>query len=542
LRPARSAGAVARASNSRSGTTATRRRLIGLGLAAAFAPWIGFAQQDADLQWLFDIAGGTDSEADAALGAIEAGRRIGMAAGLILTMRFVDVREAEISATLQAVTCECGARRWFDWMLWQESHPEVVPSDSYSPFMRALHLRIDPEFDRSLRLEYLTRSAAKIRVEEITWGGVVKDGIPSLDNPAMIAGAQAEYLRTDDLVFGISINGDVRVYPLRIMGWHEMFNDVIGGVPVALAYCTLCGSGILFETRVKGRGRPLIFGSSGFLYRSNKLMFDRATQSLWNQFTGQPVSGKLADSGILLVQRPVVIARWDDWLAANPKTQVLALETGYRRDYGSGVVYQDYFASDALMFPALADEGQQRQKDYVFGIRRFAGRAGLAADRLCQKALINDAVADFPVVLIGDPDGRTVCAYNRSSLKFSGNPGALVSDDGAAWTMGEEALTSADGRSLARVAGQVSYLFAWERLRGRCGHSVRFKSGPACHPCRLGFIAGGAWLMDRPVKEPAHEPQYLRSPLPRYYLGRKPWACDWLHGRWLPARHHPVGG
>jgi hypothetical protein len=162
----------------------------------------------------------------------------------------------------------------------------------------------------------------------------------------------------------------------------------------------------------------------------------------------------------------VVIARWDDWLAANPKTQVLALETGYRRDYGAGVVYQDYFASDELMFPALADEGHQRQKDYVFGIRRFAGARAWPLTAFAKKPVINDAVADFPVVLIGDPDGRTVRAYERGSLQFTGNPGALVSDDGAAWTMGEEALTSADGRSLARVAGQVSYWFAWDGYEG----------------------------------------------------------------------------
>ena len=79
-----------------------------------------------------------------------------------------------------------------------------------------------------------------------------------------------------------------------------MFNETIGGVPVALAYCTLCGAGILFETQVEGRNKPLVFGSSGFLYRSNKLMFDRQTHSLWNQFTGEPVSGPLRGSGIKL--------------------------------------------------------------------------------------------------------------------------------------------------------------------------------------------------------------------------------------------------
>ena len=98
----------------------------------------------------------------------------------------------------------------------------------------------------------------------------------------MIAAGDADYLRDDDLVFGVEINGDIRAYPLRIMGWHEMFNEVIGGVPVALAYCTLCGAGILFETAVEGRDEPFVFSTSGFLYRSNKLMYDRQTESMWN--------------------------------------------------------------------------------------------------------------------------------------------------------------------------------------------------------------------------------------------------------------------
>ena len=83
-------------------------------------------------------------------------------------------------------------------------------------------------------------------------------------------------------MFGIEINGDIRAYPYRIIDWHEMFNDVIGGVPVTLAYCTLCGSGIFFDARVAGYDQPFVFGSSGFLYRSNKLMCDQRSNSLWN--------------------------------------------------------------------------------------------------------------------------------------------------------------------------------------------------------------------------------------------------------------------
>ena len=130
-------------------------------------------------------------------------------------------------------------------------------------------------------------------MEEIAWGGVLVDGIPALDNPRMTTASAASYLNPDDPVFGVEINGDARAYPLRIANWHEMVNDVVGGVPVSLAYCTLCGSGILFDGRVAGRAEPFTFGSSGLLYRSNKLMYDRQTDSLWEQLAGHPVTGSL---------------------------------------------------------------------------------------------------------------------------------------------------------------------------------------------------------------------------------------------------------
>jgi hypothetical protein len=444
----------------------TRRHIVTAGLAAGVLPAVAWAQQGTELQWLSDVLSGSSTDADAALASIHGGKRLDMTAGLILALRFVPEREAGITATLRDLTGERGAKDWFAWMLWQEKHPEVIAHASFIPFMRDLYLRIDPAFDAFLRPEYLGRDRALIRPEEITWGGVVKDGIPALDNPPLIAASEASYLRADDLVFGVAINGDIRAYPLRIMGWHEMFNEVIGGVPVALAYCTLCGSGILYETKVKGRAKPLIFGSSGFLYRSNKLMFDRATLTLWNQFTGLPVEGKLVGSGIALQQRPVVIARWDDWMEANPTTRVLALETGYQRDYGSGVVYSSYFASRDLMFPAVVDQSRQKQKDYVFGIRRFGGAKAWPLTAFRRNPVINDAVADFPVVLLGDAETRSARAYERGDLRFAMKSGKLTSSDGAVWQTGEEALVAADGRVLPRVAGHVAYWFAWDGYLG----------------------------------------------------------------------------
>ncbi|MBA4782781.1 MAG: DUF3179 domain-containing protein [Rhizobiales bacterium] len=358
---------------------------------------------------------------------------------------------------------------WRDAALWQEAHPEVVPHESY----RTLKLRyfgsIDQKFLDFFDPKTTSRDQMKIRLEEITWGGVLVDGIPSLDNPKLIKANDADYLLPNDLVFGVEINGDVRAYPLRIMGWHEMFNETIGGVPVALAYCTLCGAGILFETNVEGRKKPFVFGSSGFLYRSNKLMFDRETKSLWNQFTGEPVVGKLADSGIRLKIRPVTITSWEAWRKEHPGTRVLALDTGYIRDYGSGVVYRDYFSSPDLMFPTVVrDESVLKRKDYVFGIREFGAAKAWPVDVFKgSKTVINDRVGGTDIVLIGDAETRTVRAYQRDGLSFTkgGKEGELKAD-GTVWQVTEDGLIAPDGRALGRVAGHVAYWFAWDGYLG----------------------------------------------------------------------------
>jgi len=236
---------------------------------------------------------------------------------------------------------------------------------------------------------------------------------------------------------------------------------------VALAYCTLCGSGILFETQVEGRDRPLVFGSSGLLYRSNKLMFDRETDSLWNQFTGRSVAGPLVNSGIELKIRPVAITNWAKWRKTYPDSRVLSLETGHRRNYGSGVVYRDYFASPDLMFPTSVDETLFRQKDYVFGIRDVAASKAWPIEAFAGGAVINDRVGQRQVVLVGDAATRTVRAYDRGGRSFeAAEDGSQLKSGGGYWQIGEEALTGPDGTKLPRVPGHIAYWFAWNGYLG----------------------------------------------------------------------------
>ena len=412
---------------------------------------------------ILDATGGSERMRHAALDQLVKCDEKSAIGPMIVGLRHI-VADDEAFAALSTLAGE-PISDWHSAMLWQEAHPEVKSHPAIQLMKLRIFHRIDPRFMNFLGGEKSNPENMKIRLEEITWGGVVVDGIPSLDNPKLIEADDADYLDDDSLVFGVSINGDARAYPLRIMGWHEMFNETIGGVPVALAYCTLCGAGILYETKVEGRDKELLFGSSGFLYRSNKLMFDRETESLWNQFTGEPVTGPLVNSGIKLKTRPVAISRWGDWKEKNPGTKVLSLNTGFLRDYDEGVVYNSYFASDDLMFPAIINEEKLKAKDYVFGIRDVAQQKAWPLKAFAEEPVINDALGAQNLVLIGNPDTRTVRAYERGDLNFSGNEDALTAD-GKQWDVTEEAIVADDGTALARVPGHIAYWFGWNSYFG----------------------------------------------------------------------------
>ena len=359
-------------------------------------------------------------------------------------------------------------RTWEAWIEWQEEHAEIRPYRGFT----ALKADVLAQIDRNFRGFIYQGVRHSIRVEEIVWGGVKKDGIPALVNAKQIPAAEATYLTDQELVFGVSINGDSRAYPFRILDWHEMFNDVVGGVPVSLAYCTLCGSGILYETKVRGRRKPLVFGSSGLLYRSNKLMYDTQTNSLWNQFTGRPVVGKLTGSKIELKVLPVVITSWQDWLAAHPDTSVLSLDTGFDRDYQPGRAYGAYFASPNLMFPVVIRDRRLAPKDRIFVLRDGANEMAWALSLFKGGTVIQDRVGPRDVVLIGYAETETVRAYESGGRTFVATEDlSRVASDREIWMVTEDALTGPDGESLARLPGHVAYWFAWQSYKA--GKPVR---------------------------------------------------------------------
>lgn len=473
---------------------------------------------------------------------------------------------------------------WQGYFEWAGANDIALPPH-YDEFKgQLLAAFVDTEFSRFFEPGVMDNAA--INLVEPVWGGVTVDGIPSLVNARQISPKDAidegfqfvdfcrdgdcSYPAADELVFGLSLDGDSRAYPLRLLNWHEMFNDVIGqaplyaepdgeivcgfraptefdararsgegwvlisglsagcpregwlrqehiqwldnekalaslpdiaagedaletgfagrvpGRPVMLAYCTLCGAGVLYDVSIADLSYTeldgslvelgdtvLEFGSSGLLMRSNKLMYDRNTDTVWNAITGEPAFGPLTTSGIVLDVLPVVVTDWESWLEAHPDSSVLSLDTGFRRNYSNGAAYSDYFNSAELMFPSWQqDTALIENKEMVFALRLQGEAKAYPLATIIPEGIISDRVGNTDIIIIAEatpereffePGGAAVRAYERQGRDFSAGADAstLLSEDGRNWQINEEALVAEDGERLDRIGGHLAFWFGW---------------------------------------------------------------------------------
>ncbi|MEA3334783.1 MAG: DUF3179 domain-containing protein [Chloroflexota bacterium] len=207
--------------------------------------------------------------------------------------------------------------------------------------------------DRSSQLRASTSSwntdwtRHSISYDELLSGGPPRDGIPSIDNPTFVGPDEAAgWLASNEPVIALEVGDRARAYPLQILTWHEIANDELGGVPVAITFCPLCNSAITFDRRLEGE--VLEFGTSGLLRNSDLVMYDRTTESLWQQFTGEGIVGEL--TGKQLTFLPSSLVSFADFREAYPDGEVLSRDTGFRRAYGNNpyVGYDDVNSSPFL--------------------------------------------------------------------------------------------------------------------------------------------------------------------------------------------------
>jgi hypothetical protein len=207
----------------------------------------------------------------------------------------------------------------------------------------------------------------RVPLSEFQPGGPGKDGIPAIDEPSFVGVEEADFLEPDEPVVALELNGDGRAYPIQILIWHEIVNDVVGATPVAVTFCPLCNTALVFDRRV--RGRTLDFGTTGNLRDSDLVMYDRQTESWWQQFGGHALVGRYA--GVRLERAPARIVAWREFQRLHPQGRVLSRETGHARPYGENP-YQGYDDVDSSpIFPVRNDDDRRLPpKERVVFIQR----------------------------------------------------------------------------------------------------------------------------------------------------------------------------
>jgi hypothetical protein len=253
--------------------------------------------------------------------------------------------------------------------------------------------------------------AALVDVDEIIPGGPPPDGIPPIDDPVYESiEAAADWLAADSPVMVIDVDDDVRVYPLAILTWHEIVNDVVGGVPVIVTYCPLCNSALAFERTVlspDGEEEVLDFGTSGRLFRSNLVMYDRQSLNLWTQFEGVAVVGETF-LGTSLTRIPAWLFGFGEAAELHPDAQVLSRETGFSRDYGRNpYVGYDGVDSDPFLFRGDLDDRFPPMERMVGLVDGASGAAvAVLLEGLAEQRVVEVQVGGEPRVVLWAP-GQT---------------------------------------------------------------------------------------------------------------------------------------
>ncbi|MBW7991700.1 MAG: DUF3179 domain-containing protein [Planctomycetes bacterium] len=271
------------------------------------------------------------------------------------------------------------------------------------------------------KLPGLKTNTAKrtIELHELEKGGPGKDGIPSIEKPVFIEQKSAQkWLRPNEPVISLVINNESRAYPLQILIWHEIVNDTVAGVPVSVTFCPLCYSANVFDRRVNGRSYSL--GVSGMLRHSDMVMYDRQTESLWQQITGEAIVGDMVGSKLKRI--PAQIISFKQFRSAHKNGLVLSRKTGFRRNYGQNpYAGYDDISKSPFMYRGKKD-GRLLPMEKVVTIS-MAGSDKAYPYSVTQKLqVINDKIADVPVVVF-HADGA-ISALDKGRISSSRNIGS----------------------------------------------------------------------------------------------------------------------
>jgi hypothetical protein len=327
-------------------------------------------------------------------------------------------------------------------------------------------------------------SKRTVSYSEILSGGPPKDGIPSIDNPQFISVNEAnEWLAAVEPVVLVRVGDEARAYPIQILMWHEIVNDTLGGLPLLVTFCPLCNTAIAFERDFDGQ--TLDFGTTGRLRFSNLIMYDRQTESWWQQATGDAIAGDYAGSQLTFY--PASIISWADFKAAYPTGTVLSRETGHSRPYGNNpyLGYDDVEQSPFL-YRGEPTPGQLVPMARVLTLDLGGEAVAYPYDILSSVNVVNDTVGGQRVVVFwvegtasaldtgNIPEGRDVGATVAYSAEVDGQPLAFEFADGvfrdketgSEWDiLGRAVAGELEGAQLTELPAINHFWFSWAAFR-----------------------------------------------------------------------------
>jgi len=322
-----------------------------------------------------------------------------------------------------------------------------------------------------------------VKMSELVSGGPPKDGIPALNNPKFISVADAgSWLKAKEPVISLVIDGEARAYPLQILIWHEIINDKFKGIPVAVTFCPLCYSAVAFDRRLDGKIHN--FGVSGMLRYSDMVMFDRETESWWQQITGEAIVGDL--TGKKLKQIPAQIVGFEQFAKAFPEGKVVSKETGYSRNYGRNpYVGYDEIGKTPFLFKGKTD-GRIRPMEKIVVVE-FDGQSTVYPHTTTRKMrVINDEIGSHRVVIFHTDGANSaldagtiseskdigatgvfVPEVDGKKLNFSFKNGVFIDNETKSrWNVFGRAVSGQlKGKQLKRIQHGDYFAFAWLTFR-----------------------------------------------------------------------------
>jgi hypothetical protein len=320
--------------------------------------------------------------------------------------------------------------------------------------------------------------APQVDPAEIVSGGPPPDGIPAIDEPRFERAEDVDWLDDVEVVLSVTVKGETRAYPVQVLTWHEIVNDTIAGVPIAATYCPLCNSGVAFDRRVGDR--ILDFGTSGLLYASNLVMYDRQSESLWPQLTGVASVGVL--TGTKLESIPMIPVAWRDFRDGHPEAWILSHDTGYDRPYGQNP-YPGYDHPDTgLLFDPGTDDSRLEPKARVVAISRGSDAVAVVREAVADAGVLTLTVGGHELVVFhldgqasaldaysisGGADIGSVAVYepivNGRHLTFRATGSQFTdAETGSTWNiLGQATGGPKAGEALTPQAFTDTFWFAW---------------------------------------------------------------------------------